>query len=333
MSTLPGTIHLGFAKCGSTFLRACFRKHPDVHLVFKSNYFAPFDQCHFEDGDVSYDSYFEKERDRTFQIESDEHLLMPHFHPELGVRGITEQSTSIVCDRIVQVVPEAKLVLVIRNQLDMMLSTYSQYLLGGGTLNLEDFANRMINCQVNRENYFSFYYDRIIDDLQARFPGKVHLTLFEDLARDSQAEVEKLGEFLGLRPLTSNASFKDKRVGLSALGMKMVRALNQSIVWGSQRGTYQPKKCIPEKTYKFICNGIRVLEHYSVGLQYFDKRRLATPSLQQRFLDLFGESNSRLSKMLGRDLTASGYQVADYREKVFAGSDPAVRYQASGSVS
>ncbi len=127
---LPSTLHLGFAKCGSTFLQTFWRNHPAVNMVFKAEFFAPLGASSFNQGPAHYAACFKKTAAKQHVLESDEHMLMGVFHPRLGVHSVTPASVDETCQRIKSVVPNVKLLMVVRNQLEMMVSTYSQYLLG-----------------------------------------------------------------------------------------------------------------------------------------------------------------------------------------------------------
>ncbi len=304
---LPLFIHAGFAKCGSTFLQAYLRQHPDLNYLFKSCFYSPITDCKFDAGLGYYDQLFDTSNPDRRTIESDEHLLMPLFHPTLGVRSVTAESVDLVCQRIATTLPRVKILLVVRNQLEMMVSTYSQYLLGGGTLGLEGFAREFMQSSLDKQNYFAFFYDEIIRSVESYFPGRLKVVLAEELANSTEEQLESICEFLGVSNHPFQSTFRDRRIGLSRLGMLFVRSLNRLAV-RKYATRYEPELWIPKGVYKLICNAARVAEHYSGLRAMFQSRQLASPSLVEKMQVTFGPSNQRFGRLLGRDVRSLGYE-------------------------
>ncbi len=181
---LPAMIHVGFAKAASTYLQSFLRQHPEVFLVFKSNYFTPFPRPSVSAKE--YAKYFNHDLRNSVAVESDEHIIMPLFHPTLGLRALTRSSTDQVIDMLSSIVPETKILLIVRNHMDMLTSTYSQYLLGGGTLSIDDFVRRLLEEQDDGQEYFAAYFAEIIDKFRQRFANRVLTLLLCDFQQDSQ---------------------------------------------------------------------------------------------------------------------------------------------------
>ncbi len=296
--SLPKIVHVGFAKCASTFLQAFWRQHPDVNLVFKSGFFSSTYSLDV----VRYSRMFENGHIGRCLVESDEHLLMNDRHPLLGSHGMTLEGVEEVCKRLKSALPQAKLLVVLRDQLDMMVSTYSQYLLGGGTHTLDAFASEMLCSSNDRRNYYSFYYDRILEILEDSFPGQWKAILFDDLTHRTERHLEGICEFMEIESLPFRPSFRDRRVGLSKLGMPLVRTLNRCVV-RRHAPRFLPDLWVPQRAYKFLCNVCRLIEYY--GLKHFvqsNRHQLASQKLIDVMEVEFAESNRLLSQMLDTDL-------------------------------
>lgn len=310
----PNAIHLGFAKCGSTFLQAFWRQHPQVQMVFKANFFAPLVEGSFAHGPEYYSQQFSSQpfSDSTARktiIESDEHMLMGLLHPVLGVRGLTIDSVNETCLRMKSVVPEAKLLLVVRNQLEMMVSTYSQYLLGGGTLSLDHFAEEFMHCSQSGVNYFDFDFDQIVQIIEDHFPGKLKVVLAEELARDTDTQLGYICEFLNIEYMDFDSKFRDRRVGLSRVGMPFVRGLNHFVV-RRHSPRFEPDYWIPRPVYKTICNVARVVEHYALRRWTAESRyELASRELKEMMRERFAASNARFGERIGKDLDRWAYTL------------------------
>ncbi len=330
----PNAIHLGFAKCGSTFLQAFWRKHPQVHMVFKANFFAPLVDGDYARGSEHYSSMFSDAAPHTKLIESDEHMLMGLMHPSLGIRGLTLDSVEQTCVRIKSVVPDVKLLLVVRNQLEMMISTYSQYLLGGGTLALDNFATESMKCFRTGESYFNFFFDEIVDIVERHFPGQLKVVVAEELARDTDTQLAYICEFMDVSYIEFNSRFRDRRVGLSRIGMPFVRGLNRLIV-RRHASRFEPDMWLPRSTYKSICNVARVIEHFVMRRWTCESPyQLASSELIEVMRDRFAASNLRFGEKLGKDLSRWSYtlptvSIATDRKQQESLVQPAARTPAS----
>ncbi|MEZ6093889.1 MAG: sulfotransferase domain-containing protein [Pirellulaceae bacterium] len=302
---LPNAIHLGFAKAASTFLQSYLSSHPQVQLSFKSNFFAPFFDCNYAYGSEQLANPFRHDAMKPVRIESDEHMIMPLLHPRLGVRAITEQSTDQLLDRIGMTVPESKLLLILRNQKDMLLSTYSQYLLGGGSLDCDQFAHTLLESDPDGKHYFSMNFSEIIEKIRSRHQGPLMVLLLEDMKRDSQAALNQLCTFLEIDSLPYKESFKSRRRGLSIRSQRILLQLNR---FGrlSPDGLYKPRLAQNRGIYHRMCNVLRVIDH--VMISRIKRQPIALrPETIQLIHDRFSADNRTLGEILGRDLTSLGY--------------------------
>ena len=163
----PQVLHIGFSKCASTYLRALFRSQPRIHMVFKSGFFTPFlaKDMTFE----QYQSMF-RDEDGIVNVESDEHLTLPGVHPELGIRTTTLEQVEKVADSIRDHLPDVRILMVVRNQASLIVSRYSEYLITGGSLGFEDFADRLMGDGEGHNLHYQNHYSRIIDIFESRFP-------------------------------------------------------------------------------------------------------------------------------------------------------------------
>ena len=304
---LPDMIHVGFAKAASTYLQSFFRQHPQLHLVFKANFFAPFASCEYPEGFAAYEDLFRPAGKDQVRIESDEHLILPMIHPTLGVRAITRDSSDEVLHRLVQCVPSSKVLLVLRNQTDMLLSTYSQYLLGGGTLSCNAFIRELLQCQNDGNDYFCAYFAEIIQKFEAAYDSRLLVLLLEDFGSNNQAILDRVCSFLDVTPLLFRGSFKAHRKGLSAFGFRVLRRLNQSLTI-THDGRYEPRQKISFDSYHRLCNFIRVVDHYCMPLGRSRRSALDAETLNQ-IERTFSDDNQHLSVRMRRNLVSLGYRV------------------------
>ena len=109
--------------------------------------------------------------------------------------------------RTAEIAPDSKLLLVIRNQVDMIISTYSQYVLAGGTKGINEFANDLLKCSSDGRNYFCTYFDEIIGEAEKYFGDRLYVMLLEDMLNDQSEQLVKLFDFIGLPPQRFKDSF------------------------------------------------------------------------------------------------------------------------------
>lgn len=97
--------------------------------------------------------------------------------------------------RLKSVFPEAAIMLVIRNQADIIASAYAQYIKDGGTISINRYLCRPANFTFQNILKFSFEqleYDRIIRFYDSLFPGKVRAYLFEKLSEDPGSFIQQM---------------------------------------------------------------------------------------------------------------------------------------------
>jgi hypothetical protein len=302
---LPQVVHLGFAKAASTFLQAFFWNHPQVHLVFKANHFGPFDKCSFEQGPEHYARKFADAKPGELRIESDEHLIMPVIHPQLGVRCMTEESIHRLLDRLDTCIPESKLIVVLRNQPDMILSTYSQYLLGGGTLAVGEFARKLVEPQADGQQYFAAFFARIIEQIRKYHEGELLVLLLEDFKSDTRRVLQQICQFLELDELNFEGSFRSRRISLSPNAQSLLRQMNHVMRMGRD-GRYDPILSHNRGLYHRLCNALRVVDH--VLLRRLPHRpAILGDDVTAEIHELFAPDNRKLMDLLQRDLRPLGY--------------------------
>lgn len=310
MTLVPDALHVGFSKCASTFLQAFFESHPKIFLVNQSHFFAPFEYSRFPDGSNEYRRRFEGAAADQVKLESDEHILLPLFHPVLSAAATTLESVTEASARMKSIAREAKIIMVIRNQLDLITSRYSEYILGGGTGSFGFFVDEFLCCGTDGVNYYQNYYSRIIDILQADFgPGNVLVLLQEELSRDEPSFIAKLCGFLGV-PVRQpeRHTLAARRVGLSELGVRVVRNFNRVLVTRQEMSTRKAEVRIPYLAYKLMQRSLRIADYYLPKSIKGDRNSIVTGEVRDRIRSEFREDNARLAEKLRLDLSSLGYQ-------------------------
>ena len=309
MHSVPDVLHVGFSKCASTYLQTFFQQHPELFLVIKSHFFTPFEHCSFESSPDTYYNLFKTARSNQICLESDEHILLPVHHPVLDSAATTLESVSEVSQRIKSVQPKAKIILVVRNQVDLIVSRYSEYLLAGGKLGFDNFVGEFLACGEDGKNYYQNYYSRILDIFEDDFsPPSVLILLQEEFQRDEADTVRQICQFLGIAVRqTPGDDLRSRRVGLSRRGMKMMRGLNRRFVIRPAKSYKRAEVRFPYFLYKACQVSIRIADHYLPKSMKGDKKELLCPEIVARIRGEFAQDNARHAEMLGKDLLSLGY--------------------------
>ena len=222
----------------------------------------------------------------------------------------TMDSVREVIDRIDSVSPDAKIVMVIRNHASLIVSRYSEYILGGGKKTFAEFVAEFLHCSADGRNYYENYYDAILELLEARFTaGRVLLLLQEDLARDEPAFMQRLCEFLDVEPFRARRrGMFSRRVGLSRLGLTVVRRFNRMFVTQQEMSSKRAQtRIIPYLPYKVILRLMRIADYYLPSVIKGDKNQVLTADIDHELRTHFAADNAALGRRLGRDLQTLGY--------------------------
>ena len=176
MTALPNFLYLGPAKAGSTWMADAFRDHPEIYVpAAKDLYF--FDR-YFEKGTDWYASYFERGRGRKVLAEFSHDYLYSSEAPA----------------RIREVIPDARLMVCLREPISRAFSVYLYYAkfdLYSGSFEeaLEDLPELL------QHGRYSLYVQRYLD----LFPREqIYFAIFEEMQRSPQGFIGDLFEWLGV---------------------------------------------------------------------------------------------------------------------------------------
>lgn len=196
---LPDFICIGAMRCGTTTLWKMMKGMSDIYLPeTKELHF--FDRC-FDEGISFYSSFFNSA--------SPSHIcgeFTPNYLP-----------SKECCRRIRNVLPAAKLLVIIRNPVFRAWSHYRYSVCWGPeTLSLEKALQReetRIEKGGYREVYYSYkkrgqYIDQLLAYESAFSRDNIHLVFLEDLVRDKEQVLNRIRNHIGLAPLKEMPSIR-----------------------------------------------------------------------------------------------------------------------------
>lgn len=288
-------IHIGFSKSASTFLQSLFDDIENVNYTYKSKRFSLLDEPKTE----------YKPLEDGLNIESDEHIILPSYSTRLNTKGTIIKDVKKIIIKIHDHNPDAKLILVIRNQVDLIRSRYSQYVLGGGKKSLNEFVKVLAGYKNNSEDFYQNYYYQIISFIEELFGQDQLLVIFyEDLKSNKEEIISNLESYIECKVSWNPSNIFSRRKGLSDKGIELLRSLNELVIENNKdyRGNIKAK--VPAFIYTNLVRVLRGLDFYfpnsseSVEL---------SPKLKDFIINKFRQDNELLSNHFERNLKDLGY--------------------------
>lgn len=227
--------------------------------------------------------------------------------------------------RIQAVYPQARIVIFLRNQLDMLVATYLQYIRRGGTESLQKFLwpyyyQRRYRTKPHKKPMFClehFAYHRLIFLYRQLFGDtNVHVFLYEDFKAAPRDFLRRYCHELSLDIDIDTLSFAATNVTYGTGTYRLARALNHVTV-GDAVNTTTLLPLMPRKVNETLMNS---LNRTPLAGRKVTPARLFNPRLMDLLTHRFADSNAVLADELGLDLNAYGYPISDPAE---SGGQPA----------
>lgn len=234
-------IHVGDYKTGTTWLQQYgFRKHPEIYFLgdyFENREYHRLFHELIDARDLDFDA------DSLWRRFSEEIAKEAIQDKKVGVsREVLSQTNFITgenarrnAERLKAVFGSTKIIYVIREQISMLNSIYSQYVKMGGTLNFEDFIFDPIQAKglINRLQYdknIAMYHDVFGVE-------NVHVGLFEEFVQKKSIFLKRIYKSIGCKEIDYFPETEEKRVNISltTVGCSLQRLLNRFV-----RNPYNP---------------------------------------------------------------------------------------------
>ncbi|MDD4384168.1 MAG: hypothetical protein PHD06_03215 [Bacteroidales bacterium] len=214
-------IHIGFPKTGTTWFQREFypyvlhRKYLDHNKIFGPYVFniSPFDYCYSSE---------------LLKIFRDPSVIIC----DEGLIGSNPYVSKEMLYRVKKIFENSSIILFIRNQEDMLVSKYSQYVLGAyGTQSAPRYFSwdpgwsRLQNFQKFHYDYLK--YDVIINYLHHIFgEDDVYVYLFEDFSENPKEFLRQFSKEHGLDISLEGINFSPNNTGMRRKLIPFVRFLN-----------------------------------------------------------------------------------------------------------
>ena len=305
-------LHAGYGKAASSFLQ----KHyfiEDNGFLNLSRY--PEWDSYLQDGlTTAHSLYFPTKSRLELPENAVNGSLIPGASDEIFLSdGIDYR---IKLERWKELFPESKVLIITRNQLDIVFLGYRTWIRDGYFRSLESYIREMIwDMQASTLGWL--FFDRAYEITKEYF-DEVHMFPYERIS-NFESFLNEINEFFGvdvqLKNVPVNTSSNDSVV-------KVLRILNYLLRYGRGRSymTLLPNYIVgptrfksnnvpgkePSPRLRKMVNKLAV----RVGSRFPSKgngREVFFNEFGQLFEDIFGESNRRVELLLGIDLGKYGY--------------------------
>jgi hypothetical protein len=306
-------IHIGYHKTATTWLQqVVFPKHSQI------NYLNAYDDLFTLTQQISLLSEHDFNLEaRSFSTIYDKHSVKNDGSINLisweGFVGdpFCRISTGYQnANRLNMLFPKAKILIVIRNQLEIIKSLYRQYIQEGGTASLEKFYNpsHMTRIRFSKEYLF---YDKLISHYIDLFGNdSVCVLLYEDIKNDSDNFINGITRFLGVKNYSDHKKEQMKsdirNKSLSPISISVMRILNHVSISTFNPGTIIPASILSTaKTRKFMKNYVDP----ALLSSFKDRDMNIPPSIQKNIISTYSRGNQFMSDVLGLQLNRFNYPL------------------------
>ena len=307
-------IHIGHHKTGSTFLqKKVFKNHPNIKLI--NRYEAQ--KVFLKKGSFFFErkiarkwfseqvSSLQKEQNRIIVISDEE--LSGNIHTG-GNGGYLAKE---VADRLFSVIPDAHILIFIRNQFEIIESAYRQYIKKGGTFSVNRYLFDTTG-HYHRFPQFSFdhfEYNHVIKYYTSLFGAdNVHIFIYEKMRENISLFFNDFFSELGIPPLDYMEKIVQKRVNekFSFASVALARITNR--FYGADPINRRVILNIPF-FYKTCKRFYKRLDNISLIKSFDREKRMLSKKAVDHIALRYRDSNRELSDMLGVDLGVYGYPV------------------------
>ena len=208
---LPNLLIIGGLKCGTTSLHHYLNLHPQIAMSRPKelNFFC--EELNWELGEGWYRQHF----DPSAPVRGE---TSPHYTARPRLEGVAR--------RMAEVVPDARLVYMVRDPLDRILSHYLHNVGGGYEERpMEEALGRTDSAYVDRSRY-AYQLEPYLD---AFGPERVQVISREDLRDERAATLRLLFEFLGVDPGFTSPEFEREWETGGAKGKGRFRLMDRAV--------------------------------------------------------------------------------------------------------
>ncbi|RPI75570.1 MAG: hypothetical protein EHM45_14780 [Desulfobacteraceae bacterium] len=300
-------VHIGLHKTGSTWLQTCyFPTHPEIHYLNRI------------DKEMDVFHYVMKADENQWNIQHATGLVERTLKNTNGkINLYSEENLSgqlwrgcfdskRIALRMSQVFKGLKIILIVRNQIDMLKSIYRQYVHEGGYLSFKGFLDD--EKIAGKDLLEHLKYATIIEYYMQLFGQEnIYLGIYEEFERYPDTFVEELSAFMGVKKIYFDKDFHDRKINrsYSPLSLLLARGFNRI-----QKTKFNPNGLLPDPSEKLFNKRYwlqNVMDKY-IYYKLFAYSPIRLPN-EEKIKNDYRPGNRRLCKLAGKDLTIYQYPV------------------------
>jgi len=310
----PVLLHVGYHRTGTTWLQTSLlgdraagfasplNKSADVFPMLIAPHSLDFDPAVCRE--LMYPRLLDAQDEGLIPVVSSERLVGS---PNFGGRDSKE-----LADRVAAVFPHARVLVGIREQRGMLLSSYKSYVNAGGSGSVADYLEPPLHGGgVPRFDLAHFEYDRLVGYYGRLFaPDRVMVAPLERVVHDPASVTREIAALCGMDPERTSAgadSLAGKRnAGLSGVATAVKRPLNPIFA----RDRLNPRPLVPVRDGD---RRLRRLSRYVASRAPRSWNKAADARLMDEIVSIvdgrYVASNQRLRETTGVPLERFGYQL------------------------
>lgn len=213
----------------------------------------------------------------------------------------------ILADRLAAVFPEARVLVVVREQVAMILSIYKMYVRMGGASSLEQFLSRSPGLAWMPSFRFDFLeYHSLIGYYSKLFgPENLLVLPYELLKTEPVSFLQAIGDFAGVEATAS--SFQLENVSPSALILSLKRHINKLVIRDGLNPAPLLDLNVRNRALSQMLGRIDGKLPVTLREKYEERWRLYAESQTG---ERYAKSNALTAELTGLDLRKFGYPCA-----------------------
>lgn len=209
--------------------------------------------------------------------------------------------------RLAAAFPDARILIVVREQVSMIRACYMQYLRAGGGMSLRDFMVGPQDYNAPLPDLYYYRYDHLVAHYRDLFGAQNVLCLpYELFLRDGAGYIERIRAFAGASPVADLPLDQRENAGRQMLQYPVWRWINPLVKRDSANGRSPWAVNWLRRPARFA---LRNATRLAPAAWHDGLTRRWERCIRQETEGFFEESNRRLAALCGHDLGALGWPV------------------------
>ena len=289
---LPNLVVIGAQKCGTSALHYYLDLHPEVHMSSPKELFFFISEDDFDPEPFISEPGERRLFGRTKNWSRGTAWYVSHFRADLPVRGESTPSYASpwypgVAARMAQMLPEAKLIFMVRDPIERIVSQYMHFLAGGAEWRPLTAAVGPSSVYVERSRYAS-----LLRPFLEHFPrSRILLLRQEDLLGRRRETLQEVFRFLGVDELFWSPKMERLRQvsGRKGRGYGLAQRFSESR--------------LAAPVYRLPQEAKWVLERITSGRPRAAERPTVDDALRRRLLEQLEPEIASLEELTGWELS------------------------------